>query len=209
MTDELVQSAEGLSRCFWCMATPTYQHYHDTEWGVPEGNDQALFEKLCLESFQAGLSWSTILYRRDAFRAAFAGFDWQLMTAMGPADVDALLQNAGIIRHRGKIEAVIHNARCMPTLIAEEGSLARFIWSFEPAASTRPESVTLAYMRANTTTPESIALARELKRRGWKFLGPTTAYALMQAMGLVNDHFPGCHRHAEIEALRNNWPRPR
>lgn len=208
MTEALIHDANHHARCFWCMATPAYQHYHDTEWGVPEGNDQALFEKLCLESFQAGLSWSTILYRRVAFRAAFADFDWQLMAAMGPTDVDALLHNAGIIRHRGKIEAVIHNARCMPALIASEGSLARFIWSFEPAPNTRPESVTRSYLQANTTTPESIALARELKRRGWKFLGPTTMYALMQAMGLVNDHFPGCQRHAEVEALRASWSRP-
>lgn len=206
---ELIQDdPAGPARCFWCGASDLYRHYHDTEWGVPQGDDRKLFEKLCLESFQAGLSWSTILNKRESFRAAFSDFDWVTMAQMGSAEVDALLQNAGIIRHRGKIEAVIHNARSVQELVAKEGSLARFIWSFEPDASTRPDIVTLPYLYANTTTPESVAMAKELKRRGWKFFGPTTAYAFMQSMGLVNDHFPGCHRHAEVESLRRNWQRP-
>lgn len=195
--------ADGLPRCRWCAAAadwPPYLHYHDHEWGFPVGDDRRLFEKLCLEGFQAGLSWRTILAKREAFRAAFAGFDAAQMARFGAADVERLLQDPGIVRHRGKIEAAIHNAaRCLE-LVAEQGSLARYVWSFEPAAHdpTQPR----------TESAASRALSRELKRRGWKFVGPTTLYAFMQAMGLVNDHAPGCVVRARALAARRAFTLP-
>lgn len=192
MSWELTQCDDGVLRCGWCTATPAYQQYHDQEWGRPNADDRRLFEKLCLESFQAGLSWRTILEKRSNLRAAFHQFDWVAMAAMGPQDVERLLQDAGIIRHRGKIEAVLNNAGRMPDMLAEFGSLAAFVWSFEALIPAQPELVTLAHVCANTTSPASDAMAKALKKRGWKFLGSTTIHAFMQSMGLVNDHLSGC-----------------
>ncbi|MCC0079437.1 MAG: DNA-3-methyladenine glycosylase I [Rhodobacter sp.] len=190
---------DGQPRCVWCLATDQYVTYHDTDWGYPVADDRRLFEKLCLESFQSGLSWRTILEKRDNFRAAFAGFDPQRVAAFTEADVTRLLGDAGIVRHRGKIEATINNARRMLELVAEKGSLAAHVWSFEPAEP--PD-------HGAATSPASIALSRDLKRRGWKFVGPTTVHAFMQAMGLINDHAGGCVQHARAATLRAAFIRP-
>ena len=181
---ELVLGDDGVSRCAWGDSTPEYRAYHDTEWGRPVTDDRRLFEKLCLEGFQSGLSWLTILRKREAFRSAFAGFDFHQVAGYTDRDVERLLQDAGIIRHRGKIEATINNAQRALEMVAAEGSITAFVWGFEPAGE-RDAS------RASDTA-ESRALAKELKRRGWRFVGPTTVYAFMQAMGLVNDHLEGC-----------------
>src|SRR5512133_1456990 len=179
-------------RCAWCLAAPEYVRYHDEEWGFPSADDRYLFEKLCLEGFQAGLSWLTILRKREAFRRGFAGFDFAKVARFGARDVRRLLADAGIVRHRGKIESTINNARRACELADEVGSLAAHVWRFEPAAAARPRRLTWAALRAMSTTPESVALSKDLRRRGWTFVGPTTVYAFMQAMGLVNDHLDGC-----------------
>jgi DNA-3-methyladenine glycosylase I len=198
---------DGAARCGWCQATPAYRHYHDHEWGFPVSDDRRLFEKLCLEGFQAGLSWLTILNKREAFRAAFANFDAERVARFDAADVARLLADAGIVRHRGKIESTVNNAQRVIELRREFGSLAAYAWSHEPAARSRPERITLAVLRANTTSPESVAMSKDLKKRGWSFVGPTTVYAFMQAMGLVNDHVEGCHvRPAALEARRQLVP---
>ena len=191
---------DGRVRCAWCVATPAYRVYHDEEWGLPTADDRQLFEKLCLEGFQAGLSWLTILNKREAFRAAFAGFDAARMARFGTRDVVRLLGDAGIVRHRGKIESAINNARRVLELRSEFGSLAAYAWRFEPAPASRPKRLTLDALRALSSSAESVALSKDLKRRGWSFVGPTTVYAFMQAMGLVNDHLENCHVRAE--ALR-------
>lgn len=189
MEDDLVVGPDGRRRCWWPGDDPQYLDYHDTEWGVPVHDDRRLFEKLCLEGFQAGLSWLTILRRREGFRAAFHDFRPERVAAMGPADVDRLLHDDRIIRHRGKIEATIHNAARLRELVEEVGSLDAHVWSFAPAARReRPRRRS----EVPATTPESTALARDLRRRGWRFVGPTTAYAFMQSMGLVDDHLVGC-----------------
>ena len=198
--DGLFAGSDGTLRCAWCKATPAYQRYHDQEWGFPVTDDCRLFEKLCLEGFQAGLSWLTILNKREAFRRAFAEFDVQRVARFDESDVARLLNDAGIVRHRGKIESTINNARRLLTLNAEFGSLASYVWRFEPEPATRPALVTLSALKALTASPESAALAKDLKKRGWTFVGPTTVYAFMQAMGLVNDHLHGCH--ARSSALR-------
>lgn len=193
---------DAIVRCWWCGTDALYVQYHDSEWGVPVVRDATLFEKLALEGFQSGLSWLTILRKRENFRLAFRGFDPAIVARFGARDVRRLLADAGIVRHRGKIEAVIANARAFEELIAREGSLAALVWRFAPprrAAIRRKEEIP-------TQTAESVALSKELKRRGWRFVGPTTAYAFFQAMGLVNDHLEGCHRHAEIERLRARLP---
>ncbi|AUQ49382.1 putative DNA-3-methyladenine glycosylase 1 [Phaeobacter inhibens] len=177
---------DGQLRCGWAGSAPEFLAYHDHEWGYPVADDKRLFEKICLESFQSGLSWRTILAKRENFRAAFAGFDWSQVARFGPQDVDRLLQDAGIIRHRGKIEAVINNARRAEDMVAEEGSLAAFFWSYEPGPDEQVPPQTASI------TPQSIALSKELKKRSWKFVGPTTCFAFMQAMGLVNDHATDC-----------------
>ncbi len=179
---------DGRRRCWWCGDDPLYIDYHDLEWGVPVHDEVRLFEKLCLEGFQAGLSWLTILRKREAFRAGFAGFDPERVAAFDRRDVDRLLGDAGIVRHRGKIEATIDNAVAYHRLVAEVGSLDAFVWSFAPAEHPAPH--TLADIP--TTTPESTAMATELKRHGFRFVGPTTAYAFMQSMGIVDDHVVGC-----------------
>jgi DNA-3-methyladenine glycosylase I len=183
---KLFTAPDNQPRCHWCSATPEYLAYHDEEWGYPVADDQRLFEKLCLEGFQSGLSWRTILAKRENFRTAFAGFDFNLMARFTEHDVARLLADAGIVRHRGKIEAVIHNARCAQEMVAREGSLAAFFWRYEPKPADLAEPQTVS------TSAESVALSKELKKRGWKFVGPTTVYAFMQAMGLVNDHARGC-----------------
>lgn len=192
---------DGVSRCHWCAATPQYTAYHDDEWGYPVADDQRLFEKLCLESFQSGLSWRTILEKRDNFRRAFHHFDMHKMAAMTEADVERLLGDAGIVRHRGKIEAVIQNARCALDLIDEAGSLAAFVWRFAPQTPAPPES--------QTQSPESLALSKALKKRGWRFVGPTTVFAFMQSMGMVNDHAEGCAMRAKADAARQRFIRPK
>ncbi len=193
---------DGVPRCGWCGAAPAFLDYHDSEWGLPVADDIALFEKLSLELFQSGLSWRTILAKRDRFRVAFSGFDFDRVAGFGSQDVERLLQDEAIVRHRGKIEAVITNARCAQVLAAEHGSLGAYLWSFEPkedAPAVAPRS----------RSPESTLLAAELKRRGWRFVGPTTAYAFMQAAGLVNDHSPVCAAWERIEAARGAFQRPR
>ena len=199
----LFGAADGAARCRWCQASPAYQHYHDVEWGFPVTDDRRLFEKLCLEGFQAGLSWLTILNKRESFRAGFANFDAEQVARFNAADIARLLADAGIVRHRGKIESTINNARRVIELRAEFGSLAAYAWSHEAPARSRPKQMTLAVLQANTTSPESVAMSKDLKKRGWSFVGPTTLYAFMQAMGLVNDHLEGCHvRAAALQARR-------
>jgi len=200
----LFEGDDGALRCAWCRFTPAYQHYHDHEWGFPVSDDRRLFEKLCLEGFQAGLSWLTILNKREAFRRAFADFDAEQLARFDAADVDRLLGDAGIVRHRGKIESTINNARRVLELRAEFGSLAAYVWRYEPAAATRPKRFTHAALQAAGVSPEAVAMSKDLKRRGWSFVGPTTVYAFMQAMGLVNDHIERCHARAAAAAR----PRP-
>jgi len=183
---------DGVTRCAWCRATPAYRHYHDHEWGFPVTDDRRLFEKLCLEGFQSGLSWLTILNKRENFRRAFHGFDAERVARYGARDVHRLLGDAGIVRHRGKIESTINNAKRLLELRSEFGSLAAYAWHYEPAPGTRPKRLTWAALKALSTTPASVAMSKDLKRRGWRFVGPTTVYAFMQAMGLVNDHVQGC-----------------
>ena len=198
-----IVSPDGKLRCRWCGAAPEFLDYHDTEWGFPVSDDRRLFEKLSLESFQSGLSWRTILAKRENFRSAFHNFDFERIASFTQKDIDRLLKNEGIVRHRGKIEAVINNAQRTQELIKREGSLSAFIWSYEPDNNQLPESQT-----ASTST-ESIALSKELKKQGWKFVGPTTVYAFMQAMGLINDHVEGCVIRAKVERARSNFKRPK
>jgi DNA-3-methyladenine glycosylase I len=204
----LVEGPDGITRCAWHGNLPDYLDYHDREWGRPVADDIRLFEKICLEGFQSGLSWLTILRKRENFRAAFAGFDFDRITQFTDADVERLVQDAGIIRHRGKIVSTINNARRAQELVAEAGSLAAWFWRFEPGPGERPKTVDLAHVRANPTTAVSVRISKELKKRGWTFVGPTTVYAFMQAMGLVNDHIEGCCCRAEIEAERARFKRP-
>jgi DNA-3-methyladenine glycosylase I len=200
----LFQADDGALRCFWCQASPTYQHYHDHEWGFPVTDDTRLFEKLCLEGFQAGLSWLTILNKREAFRRGFAGFDAERVVRFKERDIARLLADAGIVRHRGKIESTINNAKRVLELREEFGSLSAYAWRFEPAPRSRPRRLTLAALKKMGTSTESIAMSKDLKKRGWSFVGPTTVYAFMQAMGLVNDHIEGCH----VRGLAAQAPRP-
>lgn len=193
MSEGLFKGDDGALRCLWCQATPAYQHYHDHEWGFPVTDDRRLFEKLCLEGFQAGLSWLTILNKREAFRSAFANFDAERIARFDERDVAWLVADAGIVRHRGKIESTINNARRVIELRAEFGSLSAYARRFQPAPESRPKRMTLAALKAMSTSPESVAMSKDLKKRGWSFVGPTTVYAFMQAMGLVNDHLDGCH----------------
>jgi DNA-3-methyladenine glycosylase I len=204
--DGIVVGDDGVARCSWGDSAPAYRPYHDTEWGFPVADDVRLFEKLSLEGFQAGLSWLTILRKREAFRAAFAGFDFHEVARFGEPDVARLLGDAGIVRHRGKIEAVINNAQRAVELVAAEGSLAHYIWTYEPARRTGGlDRATLAEL---VHTEDSRALAKDLKRRGWRFVGPTTVYAFMQAMGLVNDHLDGCHAQRPAAEARNVFTAP-
>ncbi len=204
--DGIIIGDDGVARCWWATSAPEYRAYHDTEWGFPVADDVRLFEKLSLEGFQAGLSWLTILRKREAFRRAFAGFDFERVARFGDRDVERLLADAGIVRHRGKIEAVINNAARAMELVANEGSLTGYVWGFAP----RPRAGLLdhAGLRELSVTDESKALARDLKRRGWRFVGPTTVYAFMQAMGLVNDHLDGCDAGTRVREARDRFAVP-
>jgi DNA-3-methyladenine glycosylase I len=200
--DGTITGADGRTRCWWCASAAEYLAYHDTEWGFPVTDDRRLFEKICLEGFQAGLSWLTILRKREAFRRAFVGFDLDRVSRFTPARVERLLADPGIVRHRGKIESVVNNARRALDLAAEVGSLSAYFWRFEPSPSSRPARLTREALAGMSTSSESVALSKELKRRGWTFVGPTTVYAFMQAMGLVNDHLEGCHVRDAVERTR-------
>lgn len=204
----LLVGPDGRPRCAWHGNDEFYRRYHDEEWGRPVGEDRRLFEKICLEGFQAGLSWLTILRKRENFRAAFDGFDFRRVALYGEADVERLLGDAGIVRHRGKIESTINNARRAIDLVEEAGSLAAFFWRFEPGPAERPRRLDWATLRAMPTTPTSTRLSKELKTRGWTFVGPTTIYAFMQAMGLVNDHIEGCACRTVVEQARGAFGRP-
>ena len=193
---------DGKSRCRWCGAAPEFLDYHDTEWGFPVSDDHRLFEKLSLESFQSGLSWRTILAKRENFRAAFHDFDFDRIARFTQRDLNRLLKDEGIVRHRGKIEAVINNARRTQELVKQEGSLAAFIWRYEPGKKQ------LAKPQTASTSAESLALSKDLKKQGWKFVGPTTMYAFMQAMGLINDHVEDCVIRAKVERARKSFKRP-
>ena len=182
-----------IARCAWCQATTLYQNYHDREWGFPVADERRLFEKICLEGFQAGLSWLTILNKRENFRAVFANFDAEQVAAFDDRDIKRLLVDAGIVRHAGKIASTINNAKRVRELRREFGSLGAYVWRLEPGAASRPQVITQDVLKTATTSPASIALSKDLKKRGWTFVGPTTMYAFMQAMGLVNDHIEGCH----------------
>jgi len=195
-----VLGPDGRLRCQWCAATPDYLHYHDKEWGFPVADDQRLFEKLSLEAFQSGLSWRTILAKRENFRAAFQNFDIDAVAGFGAGDVERLLGDAGIVRHRGKIEAVIQDARCAQELMAREGSLAAYVWRYEARHA--------APFQSASTSLASVAMSKDLKKRGWKFVGPTTVYAFMQAMGLINDHAEDCVIRAQVEDARTRFQRP-
>jgi len=197
-----VDGPDGRPRCGWCGTVPEFFPYHDAEWGFPVDDDRRLFEKLCLESFQSGLSWRTILNKRENFRAAFENFEFAKMARFGENDVERLLQDAGIIRHRGKIEAVINNAQRALELVADEGSLAAYVWRYEPDESQ------LGAPQTASTSAESVAMSKDLKKRGWKFVGPTTVYAFMQSMGLINDHHHGCTTRAEVDRARRAFTRP-
>jgi DNA-3-methyladenine glycosylase I len=194
--------ADGVPRCAWCLGDPLYVEYHDREWGLPVADDRALFEKICLEGFQAGLSWLTILRKRPHFRRVFHGFDIERLARWGPADVARALQDPGIVRHPAKVASVVNNARCALALREEFGSLAGFLWRFAP--SRRADRVTLATLQKRSTVPEAVRLSGELRRRGWTFVGPTSIYAFMQAVGFVNDHLDGCSVRAQVEAV---WAR--
>ena len=204
MSDGIVRGDDGVARCWWGDSAREYRDYHDREWGFPVADDVRLFEKLSLEGFQSGLSWLTILRKREAFRRAFAGFDFHAVAQFDERDVTRLLSDASIVRHRGKIEAVINNAGRAVEVASEAGSLAGFLWQFEPVA----RDGGLSRDAIDAHTEESRALARELKRRGWRFVGPTTVYAFMQAMGLVNDHLEGCDAWAAVQRARADFARP-
>ena len=209
LADGLVEDEVGVVRCWWGGGSdPDYRAYHDDEWGMPVTDDVRLFEKLTLEGFQSGLSWLTILRKREAFRRAFAVFDFTRVARFGARDVERLLADASIVRHRGKIESAISNARRAEELVEEAGSLAAFVWRFEPPPSARPRRLTHDALAGLSQTDESRSLAKELKRRGWTFVGPTTVYAFMQAMGLVDDHLDGCAARPRVEAARAALTRP-
>lgn len=204
----LIVGDDGELRCFWRGSDELYSRYHDQEWGRPMDDDRRLFEKICLEGFQSGLSWLTILRKRENFRAAFAGFDFHEVARFTEKDVERLLDDKGIVRHRGKIESVINNAKRAIELVDEAGSLAAWFWKFEPGPAERPARIDYPTLVANPTTPTSTLISKELKKRGWTFVGPTTVYAFMQAMGLVNDHIEGCICRAAVEDARRRFRRP-
>jgi len=203
----LIRGDDGQVRCNWHDEKPDYRDYHDNEWGMPQDCDQRLFEKICLEGFQSGLSWLTILRKRENFRAAFADFDFYKVAEFDEDDIERLVNDAGIIRHRGKIKSTINNAACAIEMVQAEGSLGKWFWSWEPKAEDRPSIVT----KEVAMTPNndvSTRLSKELKKRGWSFVGPTTCYAFMQAMGMINDHIEGCFCREKVEQARNEFVRP-
>ena len=206
--DGLARGEDGQQRCWWQRGLPDYQRYHDTEWGRPVADDTRLFEKMCLEGFQSGLSWLTILRKRDNFRRAFAEFDFRQVAQFDQTDIDRLLADTGIVRHRGKIEAAINNAQRALDLVAECGSVASFVWRYEPAPENRPTRFDKEALSSLAQTPESIALSKDLKKRGWRFVGPTTMYAFMQSVGIVNDHLDGCWVRAACTEDRARFDKP-
>ncbi len=208
MTDGLLQGEDKKHRCWWCGTDSEYMRYHDEEWGRPVIDDVRLFEKICLEGFQAGLSWITILRKRENFRKAFDKFDVKKIVKYSQKDVEKLLKNEGIIRHRGKIESTINNAERALELKKEYGSLAAYFWSWEPTPDQRPKTCDFKTLKPLGKTETSLALSKDLKKRGWSFVGPTTVYAFMQAMGMVNDHVEGCHCRKDIEKIRKAFVRP-
>lgn len=208
MKDGLIKGPDGKMRCWWHGNDPFYLKYHDKEWGRPVGDDIKLYEKICLEGFQAGLSWITILRKRENFREAFAGFNFEKVARFTQKDVARLLKDEGIIRHRGKIEAAINNAQKVSEIIDECGSLGAYFWRFEPEPKARPKRLDRRVLVSMPVTPESKALSKDLKKRGLKFVGPTTMYAHMQAMGMVNDHLHGCCVREEVEHQRSAFKRP-
>ena len=204
--DGLIRGADDAVRCWWPGTHEDYLRYHDEEWGQPVADDRRLFEKICLEGFQSGLSWLTILRKRDRFREVFHGFDFERVARMGERDVERLVEDAGIIRHRGKIESVLNNAKRAVDLAEAEGSLAAYFWRHEPPESARPKKVTKGAVPAKTD--QSTALSKALVKKGWSYVGPTTCYAFMQAMGLVNDHLHGCFAREGVEKARSRFARP-
>jgi DNA-3-methyladenine glycosylase I len=206
--DGIVRGDDGIERCWWCVDDPLYLTYHDDEWGRPSSDDARLFEKLCLEGFQSGLSWLTILRKRDNFRRAFRGFDLESIARFGPAEIEALMADEGIVRNRAKIEATITNARRYADLVDEFGSLAAYVWRFEPSAAARPPVVDHSALMQIKFSPEAKAMSNDLRRRGWAFVGPTTVYSFMEAMGIVNDHLEGCAFRGVVEDARAAFARP-
>lgn len=204
----MAETIDGKARCFWAGGDPLYIDYHDREWGRPVADDNRLFEKLCLEGFQSGLAWITVLRKRARFREVFHRFDIKKVARMTDADIERLLQDPGIIRHRGKIVSTINNARRAIEAQKEFGSLAAYVWRFEPRPEHRPDKLTEETLRKMAETDASRALSKDLRKRGWTFVGPTTCYAFMQAMGLVNDHIEECFCRAEVEAERKAFRRP-
>ncbi|NNC87910.1 MAG: DNA-3-methyladenine glycosylase I [Akkermansiaceae bacterium] len=205
----VVAGPDGQGRCWWGAESDDYRAYHDDEWGFPVTDDRRLFEKICLEGFQSGLSWLTILRKRENFREAFRGFAFEEVARFTKRDVTRLMKDAGIVRHRGKIESTINNAQRACALVEECGSLAAYFWQFEPPARERPRRMTKGALTKLSKTPASTALSKDLKKRGWSYVGPTTAYAFMQAMGLVNDHLEGCRARAAVEKARGRFTPPR
>jgi DNA-3-methyladenine glycosylase I len=204
----LITADDNITRCRWGSSHADYTHYHDNEWGFPVANDRRLFEKICLEGFQAGLSWLTILRKRENFRTAFHNFEIPVVAKLGESDVEKLVMDAGIVRHRGKINSTINNANRALELQEEFGSLAAYFWHYEPGSDARPEHITWDWLVKNPISSQSTAISKDLKKRGWSFVGPTTVYAFMQAMGLVNDHIEGCHCRERAEKLRQGFVRP-
>lgn len=202
LPEGIVEGADHVRRCWWGAEPAIYQEYHDHEWGVPVADDFRLYEKICLEGFQSGLSWLTILKKRERFREAFCGFDFNQVAWFAEQEVEVLMADAGIVRHRAKIESTINNARRAIEIVAEFGSLATYFQRWAPQASSRPRRITKAALQNLGKTPESIALSKDLRKRGWTFVGPTTCYAFMQAVGLVNDHLEGCAARAQVEQAR-------
>jgi len=199
---------DGDLGCWWAGDDALYLEYHDEEWGRPRDDDTTLFEKVCLEGFQAGLSWLTILRKREAFRRAFKGFDIDTVARFNSRSVERMLGDAAIIRHRGKISSAIGNAKRAAEMRDEFGSLGAFFWRYEPKPSSRPKRMTYATLMKLSESAESRALSKDLKARGWTFVGPTTMYAHMQAMGIVNDHLDGCSAGSEVELERSKFRRP-
>lgn len=206
--DGLLLGEDGVLRCPWHDEKDDYRIYHDTEWGMPQDNDVTLFEKICLEGFQSGLSWLTILRKRENFRAGFAGFDFHKVAKFNEDDVERLVNDAGIIRHRGKITSTINNAKCAIEMVEQEGSLGKWFWSYEPTAAERPKKLDYETLMSLGKTDISTRMSKDLKKRGWSFVGPTTCYAFMQAMGIVNDHIEGCVHREQVEKARAAFKRP-
>jgi DNA-3-methyladenine glycosylase I len=205
---DVIVGSDGVARCRWCTGDALYQSYHDSEWGRPVDQDMRLFEKLALEGFQSGLSWLTILRKRENFRRAFKSFDIETVARFNKRSMQRLLSDSGIVRNRSKIEATINNARRCIELIQEFGSFGAYVWRFEPEPSTRPRTLNWDSLAQITTSDEAMALSKDLRRRGWAFVGPTTAYAFMEAMGLVNDHVAACDVRDEVELIRGRFQRP-